>query len=458
VNARLGSALLLQRLLGSRVGEKYTEFLCFERLDRQAYVAQCAERMDRTLSRAIGEIPFYRDRLRPGSALDDFPILTKRAVNEHFDALLRPALRVQGRSSRWRYGNKRVQTGGTTGTPTTVIHDADFRDAGRASRLYSQALCGFPFGTPYLLLWGSMRDINQARDSVSARALASLSGHRLLNAFQMNEEQIAKYLSLFHSERYHFAMGYVDALEALAQASRQSGRGGAAMRRIMACAGAVTSEAKEEIRAAFGATVHNKYGSRECTDMACECEFGALHVYSHHVHLEIVDDAGHAVPSGESGRILVTLLGNRTFPIIRYDIGDVGRATNADCECGRPFPLIGAVEGRTQEMLTTTSGAYVTPVYIRHLIGVVHNPNRLWRRFQVVQRSAISYEVFLERDPRANQEAVREMLSRVRQDLRAVFGANAQIALTVVDSIPNADSGKFLYVRNEYRRSGEKSA
>jgi phenylacetate-CoA ligase len=60
--------------------------------------------------------------------------------------------------------------------------------------------------------------------------------------------------------------------------------------------------------------------------------------------LEIVDPDGKPVVGDEPGRILITSLMKKAYPLIRYEIGDVGRWLEAPCECGstrRLFEYLG---------------------------------------------------------------------------------------------------------------------
>jgi phenylacetate-CoA ligase len=219
---------------------------------------------------------------------------------------------------------------------------------------------------------------------------------------------------------------------------------------VMACAGTVTEEHRAVFRRVWGARTHNKYGSRECADMACECAAGGFHIYATGVHLEIVDDAGQPVPPGTTGRILVTLLGNRRFPLIRYEIGDLGALSAKTCACGSPLPLLERVEGRMSEVITAAGGAYVSPVYIRHLIGVVHNPGAL-EKFQFVQAGAADYTLALQMDAAFGAADFEKLSAAIRRDLNAVLGTGGQLAISRVADIPPSASGKFLYVRNLHR-------
>jgi len=452
---RLHAYTGLQRAGGSSVGARYRDFLRLERLAPEAYSRECNSRLERLLESAQRDIPFYQARVAGSQpALGDFPVLTRKDLTAHFTSLMSPTVRAEhtSRARRAGYGWTAVQTGGTTGIPTTVVHDALFRDQGRASRLYSQYLSGFPFGTPFAQIWGSMRDINHARDSFPKRVLNWLSGHVVLNAFRLDDATIDSYLKLLARRRLRHVMAYVDAAHLLAARALERGHTSVRLRSLMACAGTLTDEARKAITDAFGARVHNKYGSRECTDMACECEMGALHVYGHHVKLEVVDEHGNPLPAGQAGRILVTLIGNESFPLIRYEIGDIGSLASGDCACGRPLPLFGAIEGRTMERIAASDGSHVSPIYFRHLIGVVHNPGRLWRRFQFTQLGDADYQLLLDPSTDASSVAIDRAITLIRRDLHTVLGADASLNIQVTRQLPSEPSGKFLDVRNRARK------
>ncbi|MBI4802163.1 MAG: hypothetical protein HY796_06530 [Elusimicrobia bacterium] len=52
-------------------------------------------------------------------------------------------------------------------------------------------------------------------------------------------------------------------------------------------------------------------------------------------YIEITDEKGHGVGDGTPGRILITSLLKFAFPLIRYDVGDLGRIVPGKCACGR---------------------------------------------------------------------------------------------------------------------------
>ncbi len=451
MNWRKHAFLLAHDLIGSGLRAHYREFLDVGGWSAQRLEGLHRERFGGLLRHAVENVPFYRERA--GAAeLSAFPILKKEDIHAHFHDLMEPSLLAEYRAEKKPRGYSwaEVKTGGSTGTPTTVIHDRDFRDWGRAGRLYSQWMCGFPIGTPFFMLWGSMRDINEAKDSTAKRVLNSLLQVHPLNAFLMDDARMTGYLREIDASGIGHLMAYVDAAHQLARFQEKSGRPVRPLKTIMACAGTVTDETREKLSRVFGARVHNKYGSRECADMACECAAGGFHIYATGVHLEIVDDAGQPVPAGTTGRILVTLQHNRRFPMIRYEIGDIGALSSAKCRCGSPLPLLERVEGRVSEIITAENGAYVSPVLIRHLIGVVHNNGSI-ERFQFVQMGAANYTLAMQMDAALPDEKFAEMMAPLKDDLARALGAGAQLSIQRVADIPLGESGKFQYVRNVHR-------
>ena len=324
MNLHKSTFLLAHDLMGSRLREAYREYCSLPGMSGPALEGLVSHRLSSLLGYASRMVPFYRDRVAGGECtLDRFPILRKGDIQDHFQKIISLDVREDYNLGKLKLpsGWIMVKTGGSTGKPTTVIHDDVFRDWGRAGRLFSQALCGFPIGTPFFYLWGSMRDITDARESFPKRVMNTLLQAYPLNAFLMDARRMDSYLEVMRRSRIRHLMAYVDAAADLARHVERCGQSGPKLKSIMACAGTVTDDHRELLQRNFGAKIHNKYGSRECADMACECAEGGFHIYGNAVHIEIVDNQGRTVPAGTTGHILVTLLMNRGFPLIRNDHG-----------------------------------------------------------------------------------------------------------------------------------------
>lgn len=133
----------------------------------------------------------------------------------------------------------------------------------------------------------------------------------------------------------------------------------------------LTDEDRQVIRDAWDAAVYNLWGSTEIGVQAVGCAHAdGLHVCEDEVVLERVDETGAPVAPGEpSARVLATGLANRTFPFIRYDLGDEVTYLPGRCPCGSRFARLASVAGRRDDDFHYP-GCTVPAGVFRHLLGL----------------------------------------------------------------------------------------
>jgi phenylacetate-CoA ligase len=104
----------------------------------------------------------------------------------------------------------------------------------------------------------------------------------------------------------------------------------------------------------------------ERTAGIAECPAGGYHIQSDYGFLEFRDI--RPLPEGETSlaKVVGTSLYNMAMPLIRYDIGDDIEIYNEprSCSCGRTFPLVKAIHGRSEDTIITPEGRYVTSIFI----------------------------------------------------------------------------------------------
>jgi phenylacetate-coenzyme A ligase PaaK-like adenylate-forming protein len=110
-------------------------------------------------------------------------------------------------------------------------------------------------------------------------------------------------------------------------------------------------EDRRAISEAWDAPIHNLWGSTEIGVQAVGCgRDQGLHICEDEVVLERVDDSGRPVgPDEPAARTLATGLTNRTFPFIRYDLGDQVMPLAGDCACGSAFARVADIGGRRDD-------------------------------------------------------------------------------------------------------------
>lgn len=120
-------------------------------------------------------------------------------------------------------------------------------------------------------------------------------------------------------------------------------------------------EAKEYISKVLGTQkfASTGYLSNDTGSIGFQCELigDALHhIHEDYCIMEVVDpETNQPLPDGETGKILVTNFSRTLMPLVRYDIGDMGRILTQKCQCGRQLRLM-ELKGRSDDTLIIGGG------------------------------------------------------------------------------------------------------
>jgi phenylacetate-coenzyme A ligase PaaK-like adenylate-forming protein len=108
----------------------------------------------------------------------------------------------------------------------------------------------------------------------------------------------------------------------------------------------LTEETRRRIVQAWGERLFNQYAATEVGSLAAECEHHrGMHLMEDLVIVEVVDRNNRHVPPGAYGdKLLITMLGSHTQPLIRYELDDSVRLSpeslpfRAPLRAGRRHP------------------------------------------------------------------------------------------------------------------------
>jgi len=139
----------------------------------------------------------------------------------------------------------------------------------------------------------------------------------------------------------------------------------------MVCAGEPLPEASRRLlEELWNCEVYDHIGGTEPCAWGGMCkERKGLHVLEPFFLLEIldVDTESQEVAEGEVGVAVVTPLGRKSFPMIRFNTKDLVRRGPDGCACGRTSMKIAEVVGRTDD-LRKIRGVLFTPVSVEELL------------------------------------------------------------------------------------------
>lgn len=128
---------------------------------------------------------------------------------------------------------------------------------------------------------------------------------------------------------------------------------------------------RKRIQDSLGIELYDIYGLTEIygpgIGINCEHDTG-MHIWDDYLYIEIVDPVtGENVPDGEVGEIVLTTLVKEGAPLIRFRTHDLSRIIPGECPCGRSYPRIDIIMGRTDDMFKV-KGVNMFPSQVEEFI------------------------------------------------------------------------------------------
>lgn len=309
------------------------------------------ERLNYLLAYCREKSEFYRGRLpveplKSIKELSKIPILTQKDFRDHLPpsgtGILTDKL---GKS--YSFGS-----GGTVGKPKFVFRTIDEtrRNArALAKGLVNSGLCeGDIVGNLFFAgnMWASFVSVNMALEETGCHILP-IAG----NACDM--EAIISYLKAFSA---NVIISIPSVIISLAQYVEKNKITGIKIEKVFYGGEHLFPDAQKYVANVLGAKIIASAGyTTNDTGMAgyqCQCCRGGIHHITENIHIvEIVDpETNMPVPDGREGKIILTNIDRYLMPIIRYEIGDLGRIITEKCACGRTLKLMELL-GRADEVL-----------------------------------------------------------------------------------------------------------
>lgn len=399
------------------------------------------EKLRRLIRHAWRHVPYYRARmqeagLRPEDIrtqddLHRLPLLSKADVRAHlyFDIMS---------ENHNKSEVSRITTSGSTGEPFVCYADRAQLEIRWAATLRSQEWTGYRFGDPCVRLWH--QTIGMSPSQIwKEKADAAFLRRRFIPVFSMRDDVLPKIVAEMSEWKPTLVDGYAEALNLIGEYI--SAHGGLVNKplALMSSAQMMPPASRKVIEEAFGCKVYDKYGGREFSGIAYECEaHKGHHVVSECYIVEILRE-GRPVKPGEVGEVVITDLNNFCMPFIRYRIGDLAEAMDNTiaCECGRGLPRIGNIEGRAQSIIQGSQGRYLPGSFFLHYLKDFEYAFKL---FQVVQEEpgAIVFKVV--KGSRYSDDVLQEVLKTFHDYL----GDDVRIDVQYVDDIEMVRTGKRL--------------
>ena len=197
------------------------------------------------------------------------------------------------------------------------------------------------------------------------------------------------------------------------------------------------------IRRVFRSPIASSYGSTEAGYVFMECEHGRLHQNFEFCRVDFAPFPNRGSNHAGVGRIFCTTFGNKWFPLVRFDIGDLVRLASGPCPCGRNFGMtLSAIEGRLKSLCIAEDGRLVTHREIDDALARVDD----LQQYRLLQETLKTVRLDVIGEDGQGKRVARD----AAEMLHGLFGRGVNITVSEVSELLPEKSGKFLLAKCDF--------
>ncbi len=185
----------------------------------------------------------------------------------------------------------------------------------------------------------------------------------------------------------------------------------------------LTHASRSRFEEEYGILVRQFLATADVGAIAYECgEKNGMHFADYRV-IEVVDpETGKQLGAGQVGEVVVTLLENPVYPLIRFGTGDLSYYEDEPCPCGRTSPRLMKLVGRVDQV-TKVRGMFIHPSQVEEVVAAfpeIQAAQAVVERER--DRDKLTFWAVLEQD--SSQE---ELLSPLQEKIRTVLKLRADV-------------------------------
>jgi phenylacetate-CoA ligase len=211
--------------------------------------------------------------------------------------------------------------------------------------------------------------------------------------------------------------------------------------RILGAGEPLPEATRRRIEETYGCHMFDHIGSTETCGYAgmCEAKKG-LHIIEPFFLIELLDreTLSKEVAEGKQGVIVITPLGRRSFPVLRFNTMDVAIKGPSNCDCGRTSRKLMEIVGRVDD-IRKIRGVLFSPKTIEQLIRSEF-PDIV--EFEiVVTREDIMDEITLriEATPKLGKDDIENLTKRLKERAKIKTNLTCKVKVEPQGGLPRYD-------------------
>lgn len=402
-------------------------------------------RINELWSTARQSVPYYIELSRRHHLPDRFDSLAE--FTERIPLLPKQLVRDQPQQffSRQPQPGSWHRTGGSTGVPTSIYWSHAAHREMLRSKYRSEQAYGVNVFDRKVFFWGhsgSFAPGMQGRIQRVIRPWQDWLRNRLrVSAYDLAAEHLVRYLAQMQQFSPHSVYGYSSAIDLLAEAAAKHSVTLPDLKLAILTAEPADSRMLSRVTQKLGVPAVIEYGAVECGLMAYLMPDGTIRTRDDVVFVE-------TAPTGKDTHdIIVTVLNNPSFPLMRYQIEDT--TTVMLRRPAQGFGILSDIQGRSNDMLISKSGNRLHSMAVKHVLE--HWPEI--RRFTARQSTVGDMKVTLE----ATQDLSEDLVGSLQDRLESMLEGYS-VEMEVVDSIPGNLAGKHRWIVSDLAGQPQKGS
>ncbi len=253
----------------------------------------------------------------------------------------------------------------------------------------------------------------------------------LFSSFHLEEKTISLYIKAMVDFGTNIIQAYPSSIVAIAKYLRHRKMNyPGKIKAIITSSETLSIWDKKLLESTFQCPVFDWYGLFERVAAIGTCEYGRYHQLTDYSYVEF-----HEREAGLY-EIVGTNFNNNLFPFLRYKTNDFVTLSKEQCPCGRHYPVVESVAGRSRDYLITEGGKKLTMV-----TQLYKNINGIYAA-QFIQESIRKLDVLLVVDAKEYNDFSRSLLI---SNIKRKLGEGIEVVTFIVDSIPRTQNGKVKH-------------
>ena len=200
---------------------------------------------------------------------------------------------------------------------------------------------------------------------------------------------------------------------------------------------------RARIASELGVELYDIYGLTEVygPGIAINCEYETgMHYFDDYLYFEIIDPkTGRNLPDGELGELVITTLQKEGAPLIRYRTHDLTRIIPDDvpCPCGRTYPRIDVILGRTDDMVKV-KGVNIFPGQVEDVLKKIKGASSEYQIFIDHEDGRDKITLFIE-TPIKDSEGRTALEKEIRDRIKSVINVGMIVKAVEVGDLPRSE-------------------